>query len=253
MSAAQAAIRDLEERGLNAWPALQSVFRQGWIVRFAKGYTKRANSACALGPDAAPLAEIGPDIEALYARHGQRAIFRLSPLASPEDDAWLAQRGYRRIEPTHVMRLADLPQHAPEPPAGYALGFADHADAAWIAGFTAGDRHGVAGRETLAAMLAAIRPQALFASLWHEGVACGYGIAVMERRGVGLFDIQIAQTRRGLGLGRFLVGSLLSRARCDGADHAWLQVLVENEVACGLYRSFGFAPVYDYVYRVTPG
>jgi len=248
----KAAIRDLEERGLNAWPALQTLLVQGWVVRFAQGYTKRANSACALGPDAAPLARIGPDIEALYRRHGQKPIFRLSPLAGADDDAWLAGRGYYRIEPTRVMRLATLPDQPPRPPSGFSLGFTDHPDPAWIESFTAGDRHGTAGRESLRAMLGALRPPARFATLSHEGSACGYGLAVIERGAAGLFDIQVAGTLRGRGLGRFLVAAILAQARQCGAGSAWLQVLAANEAACALYRRLGFTPVHSYAYRVAP-
>ena len=37
-------IRYLEELSLNALPSLENIFLDGWVVRFANGYTKRANS-----------------------------------------------------------------------------------------------------------------------------------------------------------------------------------------------------------------
>ncbi|HSP25095.1 MAG TPA: GNAT family N-acetyltransferase [Saliniramus sp.] len=245
---ADAEIRGLEERALNAWPALQSVLMDGWLLRFADGYTKRANSACTLDHGAAPLARIGEDIESLYARHGQKAIFRLSPLARDEDAQWLARRGYREIEPTAIM-VVDL---AVGTPRESALMLADSPDEAWLSGFAAGNRYGPAVRPTLEKMLAALRPPALYATLHDEGRPCGYGLAVIERGRVGLFDILSEESRRGRGLGRRLVCGMLAAASNAGATSAYLQVLEANAPAIALYRSIGFAKAYGYAYRVPP-
>ena len=37
-------IRTLEELSMNALPALQTMLYGGWVLRFANGYTRRANS-----------------------------------------------------------------------------------------------------------------------------------------------------------------------------------------------------------------
>jgi hypothetical protein len=34
----------IEELAMNAWPSLQTILIDGWIIRIANGYTKRANS-----------------------------------------------------------------------------------------------------------------------------------------------------------------------------------------------------------------
>jgi hypothetical protein len=33
-------IQEIEEISLNAWPSLQQILYDGWILRFANGYTK---------------------------------------------------------------------------------------------------------------------------------------------------------------------------------------------------------------------
>ena len=47
-----AEVRRLEELAFRGWPALESRDLAGWRLRFSGGYTKRANSINALGPDA---------------------------------------------------------------------------------------------------------------------------------------------------------------------------------------------------------
>jgi len=42
--------RDLEELALTTWPALQQWLYDGWVVRFADGHTRRANSINPLYP-----------------------------------------------------------------------------------------------------------------------------------------------------------------------------------------------------------
>lgn len=237
----------IEERALNAWPALQNLIVDGWLVRFAEGYTKRANAACALPFGAGALARTGAAIEDLYRRHGQAPIFRLTPFALPADEAWLDGRGYERIEPTTVMLCRDPAAHARKEPA---LRIAAIPDEAWLAGFIAGNRHGTGIRPTLTAMLAAIRGEAFYATLLHEGEPCGYGLAVVERGCVGLFDILVEERLRGRGFGRRLVAGMLNEALRRGAGASYLQVLETNTVAIRLYRRLGFADSYRYSYRV---
>ena len=59
-------IRLWEEITLNAWPALQTVLMDGWVVRFANGYTKRANSVNPLYPSTQPLKRKIEACERLY-------------------------------------------------------------------------------------------------------------------------------------------------------------------------------------------
>ncbi len=48
-------IRTLERRAFAAWPALDTVEHDGWALRTANGYTKRANSANAVEPALQPV------------------------------------------------------------------------------------------------------------------------------------------------------------------------------------------------------
>ena len=93
----------LEECGFNAWPAPRNVYFGGWVFRLGGGYTKRANSANALGArhelraesinawaPAREFPEIMAEAERFYALNGQPAIFRLTPARRRRGrpDAW---------------------------------------------------------------------------------------------------------------------------------------------------------------------
>ena len=95
--------RQIEEASLNAWPALNSLLFDGWILRFAKGYTKRANSVTPLY-----AGELGAEAKidycaAQYGRLGLRPIFRLAQVNNIADlDSRLAARAYDKIDVTSV-------------------------------------------------------------------------------------------------------------------------------------------------------
>lgn len=96
-------VRALEERSFNAWPARQTVLHDGWLFRLSGGFTKRANSANALAPGATFDGQRAA-AEAFYARHGLATVFRLSPLAPLHADRELEAAGYRRLDPSLVLR-----------------------------------------------------------------------------------------------------------------------------------------------------
>src|SRR6266853_3036239 len=93
-----AGVRRLEELAFRGWPALEARDRAGWRLRFAGGYTKRANSINALGLDAQIDLSTLQSLEAAYRERNQAPVWRLSPLAPPAIDGILSARGYRTIE-----------------------------------------------------------------------------------------------------------------------------------------------------------
>jgi ribosomal protein S18 acetylase RimI-like enzyme len=240
-------IRTLEELAFNAWPALQTLVVDGWLLRFAEGFTKRANSANAWRPGPTPLAEIVSTAETLYRARGLRPIFRLSPLAPAGADELLARRGYHRFDETGV-------QHAAIAEAGAERGvvLADTPSDAWLAGYAAATGLADAQRETLGRMLLLCHLPCAFASIDVDGGPAAFGYAVRERGHVGLFDIVTAPAQRRRGLARRVVGALLHWGAAHGAARAYLQVVDDNAPALALYRDLGFTQAYRYHYRVAP-
>lgn len=237
-------IQALEERALNAWPGLQTLAVDGWLLRLAGGFTKRANSANPLAPGSR-FGLVLSEAEALYARHGLPALFRLTPLAPPEADAILAERGYQHFDPSLVM-TAPLGMFAADP----RVELAPQPDADWLAGFARANGVPRSLHAAHDAVVRSIAHPAAFATLRDGSDPVGYGLTVAERGMVGLYDIVISPAARGRGFGRVLTSSLLAWGQSAGAEQAYLQVRVENPVARQLYASLGFVERYGYHYRV---
>ncbi|MFN4120208.1 GNAT family N-acetyltransferase [Acidovorax sp.] len=242
-----ALIRALEERSFNAWPARQNVLHRGWVFRISGGYTKRANSVNAVVPGA-PFDGVREAAAALYARHGLPTVFRISPLAPAEADQELAEAGYRHFDPSLVLHRP-LAAGALPPPSSGVIVTATPPDA-WLSGFAAANGVAPHHRALHRSMLDAIAHPTAYALLHADGLAVGFGLAVLERGAVGLYDLAVAPEHRGSGRGQALVQALLHWAAQAGATSAYLQVRQQNAAALRLYDNLGFKPAYGYHYRV---
>ena len=239
-------VRALEERSFNAWPARQTVFFNGWLFRLAGGYTKRANSVNATDPGAS-FEGVRGTAETLYKRHGLPAVFRLTPLAPPEADKELADAGYAFFDPTQVAS-ASLAAAARHP----SVSISTSASPAWLEGITAANGVTSLQDEMHRAMVRSIALPSAFATLHEHGEAIGFGLAVLERGAVGLYDIVVDPSKRRRGHGRALTRALMDWGRDEGASSAYLQVREQNEPARRLYAELGFEDFYRYHYRVPP-
>ena len=240
--------RRLEEAAMNAWPALQQMLFDGWVLRFAQGYTKRANSVHPLFASSIAVLEKIVTCEQIYAAKGLPAVFRLTPFAAPADlDQVLAQRGYHLIDQTWVMYCNLLQQTLP---ATVAVTLRHESLSDWLALWCSLHATSVEQHHTHAAMLDLIPSPRLLVSLVDAGnvVACGLGVC--EPPYFGLFDLITAPQYRNKGYGTQLICGMLQWARAHGASHAYLQVVSTNTVARYLYRKLGFQDVYHYWYRV---
>jgi ribosomal protein S18 acetylase RimI-like enzyme len=242
-------ILQLEERALNAWPALETVYYDGWVLRCAGGYTRRANSVQALYPGAGDAPGKIRYCEEVYWGRGQDAVFKLTAAAEPAGlDGVLAAAGYRHeaVTSVQVCALGDLAL----PADGAGVTLSGQASEQWLDAFCR--LNGVAARHrgTMARMLVSTVPAHCFLAREVDGAIVALGMAVVERGYVGLFDIVTAAAWRGRGLGRQTVLQLLAWGRARGAPQAYLQVMVDNAPALRLYAGLGFREAYPYWYRV---
>src|SRR5205085_5862295 len=86
-----------------AWPALEVVPDEAWLLRASHGLTRRGDSVLARPGGTSPLAERIARAEAFAAARERRSLFQLSPASEPGLDEELARRGYAHEAPTAVM------------------------------------------------------------------------------------------------------------------------------------------------------
>lgn len=232
-----------ERRIVNAWPAPATLLVEDWVLRFANGYSGRANSASPLRRDA-KLAPAALDfVEARYREAGLPPCVRITPLADPAARELIAARGYR-IKDASIGMAADLtalPEASDD-----AFRHEPAAGPGWIEAVAARQEGNKRHVGNLTAIVSAIRLPAAFASLWAEGAPVAFCMSVAERGMAEIGLVVVDAARRGNGLGRRLVAGAMRWARDAGCHSSYLQVEKNNAVAIGLYGSLGFREVYRY-------
>src|SRR5262245_5004288 len=107
--------RRVEEASLNAWPALQQLLYDGWLLRLSRGFTKRANSIAPLRAGELPIDRKLEFCATVYRRAGLDPVFRLATVHPLGDlDARLHARGWARIDPTVVLAIDLEPAKPPD-------------------------------------------------------------------------------------------------------------------------------------------
>ena len=243
-------IRTIEDRLFRAWPALTTRYYDGWLLRFANGYTRRSHSVNPVYESSLDIKHKIIHCETLYAQEGLPTNFRLTDASLPEDlGAILAQRGYTLKTPTSV-QILDLAQT--EPPLDPDLRIDSHLTDRWFAAFTRMNESNPRYLFTMRYMLELISLPVCFILLEQAGETAAAGLAVYDTGYVGLFQIVTDACLRRRGLGTALVNGLLHWGKSEGAEIAHLQVVPENTPAMKMYEKMGFREIYQYRYWEKP-
>ena len=236
---------EIEQLALNAWPSLQTYLQGGMVVRWAEGYTKRANSATVLF-DSSWTADKQGWVENFYWARDQRAIFRLLSFNQPEAfDDQLAADGYDLLDLTHVM-IHPLDQLSAQDSRTQVAPLAE-----WLDIFHRLDQTklGAEKQRLHQAILEQIPGRLFPLILTEDGEPAACGLGVLDGGALGLFDIVTAENHRRKGLGSSLVNSLLVLGKSSGAQASFLQVTAKNGAAGRIYVKSGFKILYKYWYR----
>jgi ribosomal protein S18 acetylase RimI-like enzyme len=257
-------IRHLEELAMNAWPALQTNLYDGWVLRFADGFTKRANCVSPLYNSSLPLQVKLDFCEKEYSPRNLPVVYKLTPENPEELDQELEKRGYSRSEAVAVKTLS-LEDYISRKNIGNsditANGESDAENATdievasefsenWLADLIKSSDLCPKDQITKKRLLQSICTKVISVSKQVHGSRVGFGYGVIENDFMGIFGVFIAEEQRGNGYGREIMNRLLSAAAKRGIKVAYLQVAVGNMQAVNLYESLGFKKEYQYWYRV---
>jgi len=102
-----------EELSLNALPALQTQFFDGWVLRFTNGYsyTNRANSVNMIYPATLNIEDKITECEKRYFAQGLPAVFKITDGLDIEIENLLHQKGYTVLSPKNINCEASVLQH----------------------------------------------------------------------------------------------------------------------------------------------
>ena len=243
-------IRFIEEISFNALPSLRTVYYDGWVLRLADGYTRRANSVQVLYPGSLPLDEKIAYCEEIYRTSGLPVVFKLTDAAQPADlNAVLTENGYAMDASTSV-RTMDLTSYEPQPTYPHVT-IETTPQEEWVGAFGRLNAPYGPHIRTMRKVLHMIVPRTGFIALRQpdskaiEAVA----LAVVERGYVGMYDVAVEEKLRGQGFGRQLMLHALAWGKANGAHTTYLQVATNNAPAMKLYTNLGFGEGYRYWYR----
>ena len=240
----------IEDLSLNAWPSHKMELYDGWILRFSYFYTHRTNSVEQFSESSLPWSVKIPYCEKEYARLGSPAIFKISPLVTPNFDFMLENRGYRVEHTTEVMTVslkdADIGESRLDP-----VTILPGIPPEWIQALF--DLKGTVNRihrRIVPSMYQAIPKETVCACCYKDGRIAATGLGILDRDYIGIYAIHVREDLRRRGLARRICSALLREGRRKGADNAYLQVVKGNEPARKLYTSIGFEKLYEYWFRV---
>jgi N-acetylglutamate synthase len=236
----------LELAGDEAWPAPVHERLGGWLLRYADGWTGRANSALPIGDPDRPLDRAVDAVSRWYAARGARPMINVPlPLAAPVG-AELDERGWS-ARPLVLVQTGPL-AGAAGPASGVELAPTPGDD--WLAVAAARKKSlPDAARHVLTAA-----PEVRFATAYVEGTlaAIGRGAVVGGGRWLHLGLIEVRPEYRRRGLARGVTAALAGWAAQLGARGAFLQVEEHNTAAVALYAAMGFTTHHSYLTREAP-
>ena len=236
---------DIETAGLKAWPAFVQVDDDGWISRFADGYTKRANSVTLLRPGTDSLEGRIQQYEQMYNEKGQPCIFRLLSFNdNAEIENILDAKGYTHGDHSLVLSQDLINKDF------QALEFDPITIEEWMKCYCELSGKEIRAHSTHIRIINNIKDKYILAALPVNKNVLSCGLGALSIGLFGIFDIVTNPQHRNKGYGYKLINGMLHWAVRNRASAAYVQVIAENLPAVRLYQKLGYEPAYEYHYKI---
>lgn len=234
-----ASVDRIERSGFAAWSPDETTSIGGWTVASSGGFTRRLNSATAVGRADTSLAT-RDEIASWLADRGASLTVRITPLIEAEtarccranwdldplDETIVLVRETKPLEAYREIRVVDASD--PE----YTAELFD----------INGRDHGVL--DSWKRIVQRIGDRAV--GLWVPGVAVGF-VAISDQIG-SVFSVGVRPGHRRKGFATQIMAAANTWSAENGATTMFLQVLGTNTVAQALYKRLGYVEHYRYHY-----
>lgn len=245
----------MERRASKDWPPEEVEPLGEWLLRWAGGYSRRANSALALGDPGMPLADALRRVEEWYDERGLPAIVQTVPTEPVADH--VAAEGWTGFSDDVLFQvsgvaagLRNLDEVLPAArETADRVTIADTVDETWWVA-----DHDPPFTDHVRAVLTGPAEVGL-ARIEVDGAVVARGRGVIDVGSdvrLGLSTLWTRPDLRGQGLGAGVLRALLEWAAEGGATSSYLQVEAGNTRAVALYERLGFLTHHTYRYLRSP-
>jgi ribosomal protein S18 acetylase RimI-like enzyme len=247
-------VKQFQEFLMNAWPAEQYYFLNGWVLRFTKGVTYRANSVIPINytRNRNSLETDITLVETAYKSFNLPTIFTMHEHFEPKElDEQLRARGYVEQDRTNalLMNVKDLDLTHINDDINYEIHDNRINDfSSILAKFTKRDEFQQEVIKEITGRI--VVPKKCFVIAKIEGEPIGTLMGVLNPQGyVYVADVFVSPDfRRQRIASSMLKIAIKEWAITNGAKSIWLQVELQNKNAMKLYENLGMSTIYNYYY-----
>ena len=247
------AIQMYEEHFLNSRPSLQTLFYDGWVLRFTDGYPFHENSVLMLYSSAIDLHTKIDECEKIYFANKMPVVFRLNSGINRKIDKMFDEKGFAATKNTYALELdlsnSELCNTAIESPPGGGYMISDYPSDDFIKARFDYRNYDEQRKVSTYQLIKNPKSNIKYAQLTVNSYCVAHGSMIVERDHVVLRNILVDESHRGKGYGTSLCTFLLSEAKKMGVHTAILQTFSGNTHALRLYEKLGFRLIYSIWYR----